>query len=103
MARKFYCWKNKCDIDYALFDRLLEGVMFKCKPIEGEWIVEIHEGSESYFNDLNTTKWLAAVKESCEDISDYEGSPEYAEVLQCPQCHSGCVYVEEEEAVRYYE
>lgn len=60
--------ENKFQIDgYSVGDRLLEGVLFDV-VFQNKTVVSVNvqEDCESYFENLNTTKWLRAIKEYAE-------------------------------------
>ena len=54
---------------YPVGDRLLEGVLFIVKIVEGKLEVTIHPNNEKYFSTLNTEYWL---KEVTDYVQDYD-------------------------------
>jgi hypothetical protein len=76
---------QKCgEIEYGLLDgylvgnTLLEGVMFEIKNTNGKPDVKVKDDSKEYFEELNSKRWLNAVKDSLKDM----------EFLTCPECKS---------------
>jgi len=61
---------------YGVGDRLLEGVQFEIRLVDGEVVVKVEEKAKRYFSQLNEGMWLKTVKELVEE----EG---YA---SCPKC-----------------
>ena len=56
---------------YSVGDRMLEDVMFEITFKDKEVLnVDVEESSRGYFEDLNTTKWLNAVKNHAQSILD---------------------------------
>ncbi len=80
-------------IEYVLIDgaqireRMLEGVMFKVSHDEdGNFVVQVAEDSEDYFDDFNQEKLLMEIRE-CIETEDHVGT-------QCPHCDRGIVFFE---------
>lgn len=80
-AKKLKC-DNCGEIDYVLVDgydfgdRLLEGVMFEIRIVKGKYKAQVKKDCASYFDDLNTKKWL----------SECEFYAEELDVATCPKC-----------------
>lgn len=70
---------HKIQVDgYTVGDRLLEGVMFNAliEQTGGKYKLKslvVSERSKSYFNELNTKKWLKEMREYVEGELESEG------------------------------
>jgi hypothetical protein len=63
---------------YPVGDRLLDGVLFIVKIVDGKLEVTIHPNNEKYFSTLNTKLWLKKVTDYVQDY-DVFIHPEYPE------------------------
>jgi uncharacterized protein (UPF0212 family) len=74
------CGEIECGLldGYLVGDTLLEGVMFEIRNINGKPDVKVEDESKEYFEELNSKKWLDAVKYSLKDMDS----------LTCPKCKS---------------
>jgi len=62
---------------YGFGDRLLEGVMFKVRDVNGKPKVDgVTEDSQEYFNGLNAKKWIKECEKYCKEL----------DIATCPNC-----------------
>lgn len=73
MTALYFETEDEQQLDTAIFDgypvgdRLLEGVRFITKIVNGKLEATIHPEDESYFSTLNTEYWLKKVNEYVQD------------------------------------
>ena len=73
MTALYFETEDEQQLDTAIFDgypvgdRLLEGVLFIVKIVEGKLDVTIHPDYEDYFSKLNTEYWLKKVTDYVQD------------------------------------
>ena len=73
MTALYFETEDEQQLDTAIFDgyvvgdRILEGVRFITKIVNGKLEVTIHPEDESYFSTLNTDYWLKKVNEYIQD------------------------------------
>ena len=69
---------------YSVGDRLLEGVLFECVIVNGKITVTgVAEHCRAYFEQLNTSKWLAAAQAFSQNhdiFSTEDGTDAWAEI-----------------------
>lgn len=78
MTALYFETEDNQQLDTAIFDgypvgdRLLEGVFFIVKIVEGKLHVTIHPDYEDYFSKLNTEYWLKEVTDYLQNVQNYD-------------------------------
>jgi hypothetical protein len=70
---------------YDIGDRLLEGVMFEIRQVNGKYTATTRADSKDYMADLNEKKWLKAMREYAAET----------DTATCPKCHGEVAMNEE--------